>query len=125
MKLSPLTSFGTTAVLAILVLNCSKTTAETTMAPSPEPTPAQIADGKALVDAKCVGCHGSSLGGVPQFAPSIKSTGVLKEYNIATFERVLNTGITNDGTPVSPPMPVFHMKPAKSFDIYSYLTTRK
>ncbi len=54
----------------------------------------------------CTGCHGSNLLGRKGFSPNLSKLGVLKEYNQKTFERVMNTGVTNDGGHVQKPMPV-------------------
>lgn len=87
---------------------------------------AQIAHGKALVGGNgCANCHGADLAGRKGFAPSLHQSGVLKEYNAATFARVMNTGVTNDGGHVQKPMPVYHMKNADGTAIYAYLKTLK
>jgi cytochrome c551/c552 len=71
----------------------------------------------------CVGCHGADLKG--KMGPSLASTGIMKQYTKAKFEKVLNTGVTVKGVPVHPPMPVFHMAKAPADDIYTYLKTIK
>ena len=87
---------------------------------------AAISHGKALVaQNRCNGCHGPDLAGRPGGAPSLHSDGVLKEYNQKTWERVLNTGLDNDGKPVRKPMPVYHMKAADADAIFAYLKTLK
>ena len=87
---------------------------------------AAVSHGKALVNQyKCNTCHGADLAGKPHFAPSLHATGVLKEYNQKTWERVLDTGLDNDGKPVRKPMPVYHMKAADADAIYAYCKTLK
>lgn len=98
-------------------------------APKLAPHPAsamQVAHGKALVGGNgCASCHGANLAGRKGFSPSLHTTGVLKEYNAATFARVMNTGETNDGGYVKKPMPVYHLKSADGTAIYAYLKTLK
>lgn len=87
---------------------------------------AQIAHGKALVAGSgCAKCHGATLAGRKGFAPSLHASGVLKEYNAATFARVMDTGVTNDGGHVQKPMPVYHLKNADGTAMYAYLKTLK
>ena len=52
-------------------------------------------------------------------------TGVTKQYKLATWERMMNTGITEDGGHVNKPMPVYHMVAAKSAPLYAFLTSLK
>ncbi len=73
----------------------------------------------------CTGCHGDNLLGRKGFSPNLSKLGVLKEYNQKTFERVMNTGVTNDGGHVQKPMPVFHYPAAVSDKIYKYLLSIK
>ena len=85
-----------------------------------------IAKGKALSSAKhCNSCHAADLKGKPGFSPSLLSNGVLKEYNAATWARVLDTGVTNDGGKVKPPMPIYHLAKADSKALYAYFKSIK
>jgi mono/diheme cytochrome c family protein len=86
----------------------------------------QVAQGKTFVTHyRCNTCHGADLAGKKGFSPSLHASGVLREYNPTTWKRVLDTGITNDGGKVHPPMPVYHLKAADSLPIYAYLKTLK
>ncbi len=92
----------------------------------PAANTAVIAQGKSLAESNgCNGCHGANYAGKQGFSPSIRSTGVLKEYNVKTFERVMNTGVTNDGGHVKKPMPVYHFSAKKSDPLYAFLKTLK
>jgi mono/diheme cytochrome c family protein len=73
----------------------------------------------------CTGCHGPTLAGRKGFSPSLRSSGVLKEYNKKTFERVMKTGVTNDGGMVHKPMPVFHYTAKQSDALYAYFKKLK
>lgn len=87
---------------------------------------AVIAQGKALAESNgCNGCHAANYGGKKGFSPSIRATGSLREYNVKTFERVMDTGVTNDGGRVRKPMPVYHMTAKKSAPLYAFLKTLK
>ena len=87
---------------------------------------ASVAQGKALSSQfRCNGCHSANLQGKPGFSPSLHQSGVLKEYNAKTWEKVLDTGMTNDGKMVKKPMPVYHMPKAKADAIYAYCKTLK
>jgi mono/diheme cytochrome c family protein len=87
---------------------------------------ATIAKGKTLVTTyHCNSCHAADLAGKKGFSPSLKSDGVLKEYNAKTWAVVLDTGVTNDGGMVKKPMPVYKMKAADSAAIWAYLKTVK
>lgn len=72
---------------------------------------------------KCTGCHGANLKGRKGFSPGLTRSGVLKEYNKKTFETVMNTGKTNSGGMVKPPMPVFHDSAKVADADYKYLNT--
>lgn len=87
---------------------------------------AMIASGKALAESNgCNGCHAATYVGKKGFSPSIRADGVTKQYKLATWERVMNTGVTEDGGHVNKPMPVYHMPPAKSAPLYAFLTSLK
>ena len=90
------------------------------------PSPAQIAQGKALTASlRCNGCHSADLAGKKGFSPSLHASGVLRKYNATTWARVMNTGVTEDGKHVEKPMPVYHLDAAKSGALYAYLKTLK
>ncbi len=89
-------------------------------------TAAQIAHGKLLSESKgCNSCHGATYSGKKGFSPSIRANGVTHEYNVKTFARVMNTGVTEDGGHVKNPMPVYHLPAKDGTDIYAFLTTLK
>jgi mono/diheme cytochrome c family protein len=93
---------------------------------SSKPSAKTVATGKALVTKyRCNSCHGADLAGRPGKVPSIKSTGVLKEYTPKTWVRLFTNGTTNDGKPVGMPMSSFKLKPADSTAIWAYLETVK
>ena len=73
----------------------------------------------------CNSCHGADYAGKKGFSPSIRANGVTKQYKLATFERVMNTGITEDGGHVQKPMPVYHMDAKKSAPLYAFLESQK
>ena len=87
---------------------------------------AQITAGKAVAEKNgCNGCHAATYAGKPGFSPSIRANGVTKKYTLATWERVMNTGVTEDGGSVQKPMPVYHMPVAKSAPLYAFLKSQK
>lgn len=87
---------------------------------------ALIAQGKTLAESNgCNGCHSATYAGKQGFSPSIRANGVTKQYKLATWERMMNTGITEDGGHVNKPMPVYHMVAAKSAPLYAFLTSLK
>ena len=87
---------------------------------------AQIAQGKATAESNgCNSCHSATYAGKARFSPSIRANGVTKQYTLATWERVMNTGITEDGGHVKKPMPVYHMPAAKSAPLYAFMTSLK
>ena len=89
-------------------------------------TAAQIAHGKALSEEKgCNSCHGATYAGKAGFSPSIRANGITRKYNVKTFARVLDTGITEDGGHVKKPMPVYHLPAKDGTDVYAFLTTLK
>ena len=87
---------------------------------------ALIAAGKGVAENNgCNSCHGADYAGKKGFSPSIRSNGILKQYKLATFERVMNTGVTEDGGHVQKPMPVYHMDAKKSAPLYAFLESQK
>lgn len=87
---------------------------------------ALIAAGKGIAESSgCNGCHSATYAGKKGFSPSIRANGVTKQYKLATFERVMNTGVTEDGGHVEKPMPVYHMTTKKSAPLYAFLTSLK
>jgi len=87
---------------------------------------ALIAQGKGIAESNgCNGCHSATYAGKKGFSPSIRANGVTKQYKLATFERVMNTGVTEDGGHVEKPMPVYHMDAKKSAPLYAFLTSLK
>lgn len=88
---------------------------------------AMAAHGKTLAVAKkCNTCHGANLGGTGKFAPSLRADSrVVKEYNPKTWARVMDTGITEDGGKVKPPMPVYHLSAKDSAALWAYVKTLK
>ena len=87
---------------------------------------ALIAAGKGIAESNgCNGCHSATYAGKKGFSPSIRANGILKQYKLATFERVMNTGVTEDGGHVEKPMPVYHMDAKKSAPLYAFLTSLK
>ena len=124
MKTRTAVNFGVTATL-ILMIAVNALTYVAAKAPI-NPLPKQLLEGKNLVSAKrCNTCHGPTLTGVQSFSPSLQSNGVLKEYNIKSFEVVMASGKTNDGGMVQKPMPIYHLKPAQSDALYGYLKSLK
>jgi cytochrome c553 len=113
-------ALGATLVLAVMVAMSAMTpvrlSAKLAMMSAPV-KPANIAS--------CTGCHAATLTGRPHFSPSLLSTGVLKQYNEASFVKVMATGVTPDGTSVRKPMPVFHYPKAESVKLYLYLESLK
>lgn len=87
---------------------------------------AQIAAGKAISEQNgCNGCHTTTYAGKKGFSPSIRASGVTQKYTLATWERVMDTGVTEDGGHVKKPMPVYHMPAAKSAPLYAFLKSQK
>ncbi len=87
---------------------------------------ALIAAGKGIAENNgCNGCHSATYAGKQGFSPSIRANGVTKQYKLATFERVMNTGVTEDGGHVNKPMPVYHMDAKKSAPLYAFLESLK
>ena len=87
---------------------------------------AQIAAGKVTAESNgCNSCHAATYAGKKGFSPSIRAGGVTKQYTLATWERVMDTGVTEDGGHVQKPMPVYHMPAAKSAPLYAFLKSLK
>lgn len=87
---------------------------------------ALVVAGKGIAESNgCNGCHSATYAGKKGFSPSIRASGVTKQYKLATFERVMNTGVTEDGGHVEKPMPVYHMPAAKSAPLYAFLESLK
>ncbi len=87
---------------------------------------ALVAAGKGIAENNgCNGCHSATYAGKQGFSPSIRANGVTKQYKLATFERVMNTGVTEDGGHVEKPMPVYHMDAKKSAPLYAFLESLK
>jgi mono/diheme cytochrome c family protein len=121
---------GVTAALgvALALAGTSSTFAAHKMAAHGKPagSAALIAKGKQLSSEKhCNSCHAADLKGKPGFSPSLHASGVLKEYNPTTWARVMDTGVTNDGGKVKPPMPVYHLSKADSAALWTYFKTLK
>lgn len=87
---------------------------------------AQIVAGKAIAESNgCSSCHSATYAGKKGFSPSIRANGVTHQYTLTTWERMMNTGVTEDGGHVNKPMPVYHMPAAKSAPLYAFLTSLK
>ncbi len=85
-----------------------------------------LAHGKSIAESSgCNSCHGATYGGKKGFSPSIRASGITKKYTLKTWERVMNTGMTEDGGHVAKPMPVYHMAAKDSAPLYAYLKTLK
>lgn len=94
--------------------------------PSASANGAMLSHGKAIATKYgCRNCHGATLAGKAGFAPSLHASGVLKEYNTASFVRVMDTGVMPEGGIVRKPMPVYHLKATDSRPLYAYLKTLK
>ena len=87
---------------------------------------ALIAQGKTIAESNgCSSCHSATYAGKKGFSPSIRSTGVTKKYTLATWTRVMNTGVTEDGGHVEKPMPVYHMAAKVSAPLYAFMKSLK
>ena len=94
--------------------------------PAAASSAALITAGKGVAESNgCNSCHGANYAGKKGFSPSIRANGVTKQYKLATFERVMNTGVTEDGGHVEKPMPVYHMDAKKSAPLYAFLESQK
>ncbi len=127
-KLKPLTAltavFGLSAVFA--GIQTSPAAPLHTMKKPAASSAALVTEGKGIAENNgCNSCHGATYAGKKGFSPSIRSNGILKKYSLATFERVMNTGVTEDGGHVKKPMPVYHMDAKKSAPLYAFLESLK
>lgn len=87
---------------------------------------ALITQGKAVANSNgCNSCHTATYSGKKGFSPSIRSTGVTKQYTLATWERMMNTGVTEDGGHVAKPMPVYRMSAKDSAPLYAFMKSLK
>lgn len=87
---------------------------------------ALITQGKAVAESNgCNSCHSATYAGKKGFSPSIRSTGVTKQYTLVTWERVMNTGVTEDGGHVEKPMPIYHMAAKTSAPLYAFMKSLK
>lgn len=87
---------------------------------------ALVTAGKSVAETNgCSSCHGADYAGKKGFSPSIRAGGIIKQYKLATFERVMNAGITEDGGHVQKPMPVYHMATKQSAPLYAFLESQK
>ena len=87
---------------------------------------ALITKGKSVAESNgCSSCHSASYAGKKGFSPSIRSTGVTKKYTLATWVRVMNTGVTEDGGHVEKPMPVYHLSAKDSAPLYAFMKSLK
>jgi hypothetical protein len=113
MTILPKITAGATVALAAAVLAAAHSPVSAAMKHIPTKHAAMssaVSQGKMLVSTyRCNGCHGADLAGKPGFTPSLHRSGVLKEYSLHTFTRVLLTGVTAGGGHVKPPMPVYGM----------------
>jgi cytochrome c553 len=92
----------------------------------PMSSAAQVTTGKGISESSgCNTCHGATYTGKKGFSPSIRASGVTKKYTLTKFERMMNTGETEDGGHVKKPMPVYHMPVAKSAPLYKFLMAQK
>ena len=90
---------------------------------------AQIAAGKAVAENStygCNGCHLATYAGKQGFSPSIRANGVTKQYTLATWKRMMATGVTEDGGHVRKPMRAYPEMTAKdSTALYVFLKSQK
>ena len=102
---------------------------KTTAKPSKKPaasSAAQIAQGKAISEENgCGSCHTATYAGKKGFSPSIRANGVTQKYTLVNWERMMNTGVTEDGGHVNKPMPIYHMPAAKSAPLYAFFKSLK
>lgn len=85
-----------------------------------------IAHGKAVAESNgCNTCHKADYAGKKAFSPSIRANGITAKYTAKTWERVMNTGVTEDAGHVMKPMPVYHMAAKDSAPLYAFLKTLK
>jgi len=125
-----LTTATLTAAFGVTVL-VAGTHISPAAAPKPVKKPAVsnaalITQGKTVAESNgCNSCHTATYSGKKGFSPSIRSTGVTKQYTLATWERMMNTGITEDGGHVKKPMPVYHMAAKDSAPLYAFMKSLK
>lgn len=118
------TAFGLSAVFA--GIQTSPAAPMNAMKKPAASSAALVATGKGISETNgCNGCHSATYTGKKGFSPSIRSNGILKKYSLTTFERVMNTGVTEDGGHVKKPMPVYHMPAQKSAPLYAFLESFK
>ncbi|BDI32781.1 hypothetical protein CCAX7_48320 [Capsulimonas corticalis] len=116
---------GMTAIL-VAAVGATAATHHAPMKAKASTNAKQIAAGKALISKdQCNGCHSADLKGKPGFSPSIRWSSLSKTYNEKTFARVMDTGVTQSGSMVKKPMPVYHLKAAESAALVAYLKTQK
>lgn len=85
-----------------------------------------IAQGKSVAESNgCNSCHTATYAGKKGFSPSIRANGITKKYTLATWERVMNTGVTEDGGHVEKPMPIYHMAAKVSAPLYAFMKSLK
>jgi len=114
------TAVVSTALLGFVVLIASLTTPS---GASIKPAPSLTSQGKTLVVAKCAKCHGTDEDGIQGFSPGITTKHELRHYTKPLFERLMKTGLDNDGKKVRKPMPIFGFPASKADAIYAYLKT--
>jgi len=98
MKKRPFNQFiaATTLLMAATIFACVTGGPKSAVA---SPTTDLVAKGKTLTTSfTCAGCHGPDLKG--KMGPSLASSGALKKYTKATFERAMNLGIDAMGKPL-------------------------
>lgn len=118
--------FGVCLVFAGLGVSPAATTHAAKKPVATGGSTALVAQGKTLaVKDRCNGCHSPNYAGKKGFSPSLHASGVLHEYNAKTWARVMNTGLTNDGGKVKPPMPVYHLPAKSSAALYAFFKTLK
>ena len=130
MKMNKNTSIGTWAATAafagLMLLAAHSGPPASAKLKIPSASAAQAMQGKALVTKMCAGCHGADLAGRKGRSPSIRAShGPMQHYTKKQFERLMDSGITDDGKKVMPYMPAFKMSAAKADSIYAYLKTQK
>ncbi len=96
------------------------------MVKMPAASAAMITHGKAVAESNgCSSCHSANYAGKKSFSPSIRANGVTKQYTLVKWERVMNTGVTEDGGHVQKPMPVYRMAAKDSAPLYAFLKAQK
>ena len=127
MRMTPPAALTLAFGLCVTLAGIQNSPAAPPKAKKPAVSPAaQIAAGKAVAESNgCNGCHSATYAGKQGFSPSIRATGVTAKYTLATWERMMDTGVTEDGGKVRKPMPVYHMPAAKSAPLYAFLKSQK